>query len=317
MYNFDLEVKNGAPLGSDMKSSFLSVVVLTYNHEKYIKKCLDTLLNSYTQDVELIVADDASKDKTTNVVERWLLENAGKFFNVKLIASKENNGTMRNLVKGVNASKSPFIKDIAGDDCFLPMALDYIRSICMSSKKFDAVFSPCQIAYEDDYGNIMLTENYKDASSNPKFWYMSEQEQLRALCRKNCLTSPGAFYSRAFWNHLDLGNSGVLLVEDWVMWLQGIQHHAIYIEMRTPIVVYRQSQMSVSKNVKSINYSMYLKDCALIIKNISLKTVELSFIDRLCLMAVYLCLKIFLALPYIFRVKLSVLINQIKQRRMI
>lgn len=50
----------------------VSILVLTYNHEKYISECLDSLLNQKTQyDYEIIIHDDASTDKTQEIIQEY------------------------------------------------------------------------------------------------------------------------------------------------------------------------------------------------------------------------------------------------------
>ena len=298
--------------------SFISIVVLTYNHERCIKKCLDSLLQSITENVELIVTDDASKDRTTEIVTTWFSEHGNKFRRVELLLSDSNMGTIKNLIKGVNAASSPFIKDIAGDDWFLPKAIDNINEFCASSAVFDAAFSPCAIAYEETDAGVRLNGKYENAASDYNFWSKNKYEQLRALCRKNCLKSPGAFYTRKFWDCLDLDNYGVVLVEDWTMWLLGAIHNQKYVEMKTPVVAYRQSLSSVSKNFASSNYSQYLEDCARIIKNISLNVRELPIEDKLYLIFTYCYIKIFLLLPVGMKVMLAKLrSNKNKEKNMV
>ena len=54
----------------------VSIVVLTYNHEHYITKCLQSILAQKTQyQVELIIHDDASADITVKVIEQLILQN--------------------------------------------------------------------------------------------------------------------------------------------------------------------------------------------------------------------------------------------------
>lgn len=59
------------------------------------KKCLDSLLQSITENVELIVTDDASKDRTTEIVTTWFSEHGNKFRRVELLLSDSNMGTVK------------------------------------------------------------------------------------------------------------------------------------------------------------------------------------------------------------------------------
>ena len=50
----------------------VSIALLTYNHEKYIGDCLQSILEQDYENIELIMLDDASKDKTVMIVESYL-----------------------------------------------------------------------------------------------------------------------------------------------------------------------------------------------------------------------------------------------------
>ena len=49
----------------------VSVIVPFYNVEKYIEKCLETLVNQTLDDIEIILVNDGSKDKTVDIVEKY------------------------------------------------------------------------------------------------------------------------------------------------------------------------------------------------------------------------------------------------------
>lgn len=89
----------------------LSVCVVSYNHRKYIEQAIDSILNQKTDfKVEVIVADDASPDKTADFVQ----EHYGD--KVRLIKRTKNVGLSRNLYECMSAAKGKYIYTHAGDD---------------------------------------------------------------------------------------------------------------------------------------------------------------------------------------------------------
>ena len=54
-----------------MKKPLVTVVVPAYNTEKYIDKCLLSLLNQSYREIEVIVIDDGSKDRTNEICKKY------------------------------------------------------------------------------------------------------------------------------------------------------------------------------------------------------------------------------------------------------
>lgn len=99
----------------------ISIIVICYNQEKMIAETLESIkyqLETFpsANSVQLIVADDASKDKTTIVVEKWVEKNRSLFSEVHTIFSKENQGTVANISGALKRATGSHILLMAGDD---------------------------------------------------------------------------------------------------------------------------------------------------------------------------------------------------------
>lgn len=89
----------------------LSVVVFVYNHEKYICKCLDSILNQKTDfKFEIVVADDCSTDNTFSLLKK---EYGDK---ITVIRRKENMGMCRNMYHAFKEVQGKYIFTCDGDD---------------------------------------------------------------------------------------------------------------------------------------------------------------------------------------------------------
>ena len=94
----------------------VSVVIATWNSEKFISKAIDSALQQKVS-LEVIVVDDFSSDNTCEVVENYRDER------VRLIKSNSNGGPgyARNI--GFEAAKGKWIAILDSDDYFLPNRL--------------------------------------------------------------------------------------------------------------------------------------------------------------------------------------------------
>lgn len=102
-------------------SKLLSILIPTYNREKYLLQNL-TLLSQYIKnltlcgDVEIIISDNCSQDNTTQMVENFIREN--REITIRFFKQKENIGLERNSCFTLKESKAKYVMFL-GDDDFL------------------------------------------------------------------------------------------------------------------------------------------------------------------------------------------------------
>ena len=77
--------------------NLVSIVVLTYNSEKNIEKCIKNILNSEYKNFELIIVDNNSSDGTRNILSELKLKNK----NIKIILNSTNLGYNQGNLIGI------------------------------------------------------------------------------------------------------------------------------------------------------------------------------------------------------------------------
>ena len=90
----------------------VSIVLATYNGEKFLIEQLDSLFKQTYSNIELVVVDDASSDNTLNI----LYEYSSRYSNMKLFSNEINLGFIKNFEKGCSLSKGEFISPCDQDD---------------------------------------------------------------------------------------------------------------------------------------------------------------------------------------------------------
>lgn len=91
--------------------SKVSIVVPIYNAEKYLDKCIKSILKQTFKDVELILVNDGSTDESLNICKKY--QNSDPRI---LLIDKENEGCTFARRSGIEASNSPFITFVDADD---------------------------------------------------------------------------------------------------------------------------------------------------------------------------------------------------------
>jgi glycosyltransferase involved in cell wall biosynthesis len=96
----------------------VSVCVITYNQEKYIRQCLQSIMDQETDfNLEVIVGDDCSTDGTRTIVQEFAERYKGI---VKTIFQEKNTGGTKNYLDVHGAARGEYIAHIDGDDFMLP-----------------------------------------------------------------------------------------------------------------------------------------------------------------------------------------------------
>lgn len=112
----------------------VSIVLTTYNSEVIIEKVLRAILNQNfsLEKVELIIVDGGSRDRTLELIERFLRENSHRFYDVKLIIHDRNYGVTKARNDGIKASKGHYIlildHDIVMDNDTLRLLFEFLSS---------------------------------------------------------------------------------------------------------------------------------------------------------------------------------------------
>jgi glycosyltransferase involved in cell wall biosynthesis len=97
-------------------NTLVSVVLGTYNGEKYLKEQINSILWQTYANIELIIADDCSTDETQTILKEY----AGKYENVHLYLNGTNLGLVRNFERAVQYAQGEYIAFADQDDIWLP-----------------------------------------------------------------------------------------------------------------------------------------------------------------------------------------------------
>jgi len=93
----------------------LSILLVTYNHERYIEKALKSIFGQVIEGpIELVIADDGSLDRTLAIVKNY--EDKDHRFEFKYLSNKSNLGITKNYQRGFAACNGHYVAILEGDD---------------------------------------------------------------------------------------------------------------------------------------------------------------------------------------------------------
>lgn len=123
----------------------ISVIVAVYNTEKYLDRCIESLLNQTYKNMELVIVEDCSTDSSRKLLKKYK-ENK----NIKVFYNRENRGLSYSRNYGLKKSTGDFIGYIDSDDYVEP---DYYEKLMSSIKDNKSDIAICDIKLVDEQTN--------------------------------------------------------------------------------------------------------------------------------------------------------------------
>ncbi|HEV2613530.1 MAG TPA: glycosyltransferase [Gammaproteobacteria bacterium] len=91
----------------------VSLIIMTHNHEKCIDTAIQCALAQDYTNTEIIISDDASTDRTVEIIQKYLNQYPHK---IKLLTATQNRGVTENWFKAVAHCNGKYITTVSGDD---------------------------------------------------------------------------------------------------------------------------------------------------------------------------------------------------------
>ena len=124
----------------------VSVLVAVYNAEKYLRTCLDSLLNQSLKDIEVICVDDASTDNSLALLHEY----AAKDSRLKVATLAENSGISHTRNVALGMSTGEYVCMVDSDDWLSADALQLSAEVLDTEQRVDCVLFDFIIAERDD-----------------------------------------------------------------------------------------------------------------------------------------------------------------------
>jgi len=129
-----------------MQQALVSVVLATYNGERFLPQQLDSILQQTYPNLEIVVVDDGSKDGTIALIQDYML----RYPNVRLIQNEKNLGVTKTFERGIQESRGTYIAFSDQDDLWLPEKLQVLTA---AIGDYDAVYANSLLV--DEHGESL------------------------------------------------------------------------------------------------------------------------------------------------------------------
>ena len=176
------------------QKGLISVIVPVYNVEKYISKCIESILLQDYENFECILVDDGSKDNSGKICDDFAIKD-----NRIIVIHKKNGGVSRARNCGLKEAKGEYVCFIDGDDYVSKEYLSFLRGLIVENGA-DISLTTCM------FGNYS-----KQTQNKNKKWVLTGESSARELLSYRI---PIGCYSKMFKKSLFDKKGGVRFFED-------------------------------------------------------------------------------------------------------
>lgn len=162
----------------------ISIIVPVYNVEKYLNKCVDSILNQTFRDFELILVDDGSPDNSGAICDQYAEQDS----RVKVIHN-ENRGISEARNSGINIAKGKYYGFVDSDDY---IAEDMFEILYKNIRKYNADISSVELISVQN--GVLKTKNKKNVEK-----VYNQKETMQAVIE-------GTDFYAYVWNKLYLSS---------------------------------------------------------------------------------------------------------------
>jgi len=212
----------------------VSIIVAAYNGEKYIRETIESLLNQEEKNIEVLVVDDGSTDKTAEIVKSFTDPRIRYFY-------QNNSGSQaapRN--KGIKEAKGDFIGLCDQDDLWYANKIEkQIESYenCENKKDIGIIISSADLI--DDKGKKT------GVAKVPFEGFLGSKESYKKLLAGDFITACSVLVPKKVLDEVGLFDEGLAGVDDYDLFLRIVEKYGI-LAINEPLCAWRQSEESFS-----------------------------------------------------------------------
>jgi len=192
------------------KSPDVSVIIPAYNHEKFVRQAINSVIYQTYRDIELVVVDDGSTDETLSVC----IDTAKTNHRINImIFSGRNQGAHAAINFGVQNSTGKFITILNSDDAYMQQRLDVLRFALINNDALLA-FSRIRCIDEKSTDITTLDETAKQFRKHQEEYLLFPSVGFALLKYNIAITTGNLFFERRLFDQIG-GFHNYRYCHDW------------------------------------------------------------------------------------------------------
>ena len=263
-------------MSATIDQPLVSMMIPSYNHDRYIQACINSVIEQDYLNIELIIIDDGSTDGSRCKIEELVPACTTRFARFEF-RSRPNKGLSATIDEGLAWARGQYFAAIASDDILLPAKTSTLLRNIADEPNVAGVFGGCELIDAD--GAFIR-------SSRPSAAYLDFDDLL--LRRRHLIVATSQLLRTEAVRAVG-GYPPNLFIEDWYMWLKLTDHGYRLKIVPVVLVRYRQHASSISKQAVKMYESRRLilghfrdhRGISLILAKVSLMAaIDFSFTSK-------------------------------------
>ena len=233
----------------------VSVVIPAYNSERYIAEAVNSALSQDYPNIEVLVIDDGSTDRTVEVVQQFAHK-------VKLL-QQENQGSASARNLGISEARGKYIAFLDADDVWIPQKVQ-IQIVAMETNGFKMAYSRFIWWHPDANGNhpSAVEETALQNNSNISSAALVTGWLYPELLLDCIVWTSTVIVEKAELEAVGKFDSNYRKGQDYDLWLK-LSRRIAMLGLETPTALYRIHADSITSTTKAVNYEYVILSSAL------------------------------------------------------
>lgn len=237
------------------KDQLVTVFIPMYNSENYIKETLESIIKQTYTNLEILIIDDGSTDKSVEIVRTF---NDSR---IKLLLNESNKGIPYTRNRGLKNAKGKYIALMDADDIAIKTRIESQVKYLDNHKDVDVVASNIQYICNNWIKNLIYKVNTYFKKG------LSDKQVKMMMIFKSPIANPSAMIRKKTITDLNLVyDENCFIAQDYSFWVEMIIKDCKLIVLKNVLLKYRTDHMNITK-LSSLNKKNMRKNIVFSIKN--------------------------------------------------
>lgn len=223
-----------------INSPLVSIVVPCYNHERFVKDSIQSIINQTYENIELIIIDDGSIDNSVLKIKE-MIECCNKRFIRFEFRSRPNIGLSATLNEALEWCEGKYYSALASDDQMISYKTRIQVKFLEKNQDVSAVFGGVQLIDEHNIKLEKILNQMRSYSFKDILMHKHDLPAPTQMIRMEDIKKVGGYNPN-------------LYIEDWYMWLKLSQHNRLFY-LDKVFTLYRQHDNNSSKNLEKMHHA--------------------------------------------------------------